>query len=247
MRVTLQPAFVLHSRPYRDTSAMLDVLTPEHGRISIVARGARRQGKRGSEAARLQPFSPLLLSFSGRTEMKTLTAVESAGAAFRLRGERLYSGMYLNELLVRLLHRNDPHPRLFAGYAAALEDLGDNGTMELALRRFELLLIDELGYSFDMGCDAATGALIEPGARYCFDPSLGLVAAGGARVAGRGSYRGEDIQRIAAGELDGELRLPARSLLREILSVHLGERPLRSRDLFLAHRAGRSGPKESTT
>jgi len=247
VRVNLQPAFVLHSRPYRDTSAMLDVLTAEYGRISLVARGARRQARKGSEAARLQPFSPLLVSFSGRAEMKTLTSSEAAGGALPLRGERLYSALYLNELLVRLLHRNDPHPRLFAGYGAALEDLSDNGSMELALRRFELLLIDELGYSFDLSCDAATGELIDPARQYCFDPGLGLVADHGPVASGRTRYRGEDIQQIAAGRLDGTVRLPARSLLREVLSVHLGDRPLRSRELFLAHKAGRGRTQEGTT
>ncbi|MGB1139895.1 MAG: DNA repair protein RecO, partial [Halioglobus sp.] len=121
MRVTLQPAFILHSRPYRDTSVMLDVLTPEHGRIGIVAKGARRSRRRGSDAALLQAFTPLLLSFTGRAELKTLTGVETAGVSSRLAGEHLYSALYINELLVRLLHRNDPHPRLFADYGLALE------------------------------------------------------------------------------------------------------------------------------
>jgi DNA repair protein RecO (recombination protein O) len=116
MRVNLQPAYILHSRPYRDSSVILEVFTPEHGRISALARGARRKSRGGSAAALLQLFTPLLLSFSGRGELKTLTAREAAGTAVSLRGDRLYSGLYVNELLVRLLHRYDPHPQLFVAY-----------------------------------------------------------------------------------------------------------------------------------
>ena len=130
MRVNLQPAYVLHSRPYRDSSALLEVLTPEHGRISLVARGVRNRSRRGSGAAQLQPFVPLLLSFTGRGELKTLTAKETVGAAISLRGERMFSGLYINELLVRLLHRHDPHPQLFALYGQTLEALQGNAEQQ---------------------------------------------------------------------------------------------------------------------
>ncbi|MEP5568378.1 MAG: DNA repair protein RecO, partial [Halioglobus sp.] len=150
MRVSLQPTYILHSRPYRDTSLILEVLCAEHGRISLVSKGARRRTKGGSNAALLQPFVPLLLSFSGRSEMKTLTHVEAAGVAPQLRGERLFSGMYMNELLMRLLHRHDPHPQLFAAYGAALGELADAAPVEATLRRFELGLLEELGYGFSL-------------------------------------------------------------------------------------------------
>ena len=135
--VALQPSYVLHSRPYRDTSALLEVFTAEQGRISMVARGARRRTRGGSGSALLQPFNPLLLSFSGRAELKNLGATESAGTPRQLRGQRLFSGLYLNELLVRLLHRHDPHPQLFAAYGATLDALAgsdDAATDHLANR-----------------------------------------------------------------------------------------------------------------
>ena len=105
MRVQLQPAFVLHSRHYRDSSALVEVFTNEYGRIGLVAKGARRSVRGRASGAILQPFIPLLLSFSGRAELKTLTASEVAGEVRSLKGERLFSGIYLNELLMRLLHQ----------------------------------------------------------------------------------------------------------------------------------------------
>jgi hypothetical protein len=102
---------------------LLEVLSAEQGRISLVARGARRKIRGGSGSALLQPFVPLLLSFSGRTELKNLNASEAAGRPLPLLGERLFSGLYLNELLVRLLHRHDPHPQLFAAYGSTLDDV----------------------------------------------------------------------------------------------------------------------------
>ena len=152
MRVQLQPAFVLHSRPYRDSSALLEVLTSEFGRISLVAKGARRSVRGRSNGAILQPFIPLLLSFSGRAELKTVTGSEVAGDVVSLKGERLFSGIYLNELLIRLLHRNDTHPNLFIAYADAIATLGGERSMDDTLRQFEFILLEELGY----GCSCLT-------------------------------------------------------------------------------------------
>ncbi len=180
MRVNLQPAYVMHSRPYRDSSALLDVFTAEYGRISLVARGTRRQSRRGSGAALLQPFIPLLLSFSGRTDLKTLVATEPAQGLFTLRGERMFCGMYMNELLVRLLHRNDAHPALFAAYDQALKALPCSSVVDPVLRRFEFTLLDELGYSFDFGVDGASGQPVQATCWYRYDPEVGLVGCGAA-------------------------------------------------------------------
>ncbi|MFT4519021.1 MAG: DNA repair protein RecO (recombination protein O) [Halioglobus sp.] len=232
MRVKLQPAYVLHSRPYRDTSAILEVFTAEQGRISLVAKGARRQSKKGSAAASLQPFTPLLISFSGRAELKTLTAQEMAGSAIPLRHERLFSGMYINELLVRLLHRHDPHPRIFASYGETLARLVEETPIDTLLREFEMLLLEELGYHLALDTDGASGAAIEAGQRYRFDADCGLVAfTAGDKQAGAG-YPGSDLLAMAAGELGGEQRLIAKRLLREALAVQLGDVPLHSRQLF---------------
>lgn len=240
MRVNLQPSYILHSRPYRDTSALLDVFTAEHGRISLVARGARRQSRKGSKTALLQPFTPLLLSFSGRAELKTLTTTEAAGVAFPLRGDRMFSGMYINELMVRLLHQNDPHPGLFAAYGTALQSLADNAALDAVLRRFEITLLDELGYSFDFDVDGVSGQPVCESRRYSYDPDYGLVALGEDDDKASSGYAGSDLLQMACGEYGGDMRFTAKRLLREVLAAHLGEMPLRSRELF---RAGRpAGP-----
>ncbi|AQA18476.1 DNA repair protein RecO [Halioglobus japonicus] len=234
MRVSLQPGYVLHSRPYRDSSNLLEVFSAEHGRVSLVAKGARRKTRGGSQAALLQPFSPLLISFTGRSELKTLTQVESAGPATHLRSERLYSGLYLNEILVRLLHRHDPHPRLFAGYAAAVQALGEGVDVEHVLRRFELQLLDELGYRLDLDREGSSGEPLDAATWYLFDPDTGLLPCAGSNAQNRPAYLGEDLLQIAAGVFDGSARLTARRLMRQALAVHLGDAPLRSRELFRA-------------
>lgn len=237
MRVDLQPAYILHSRPYRDSSAIIEALTAEHGRMSLVARGARRKNRGGSNIALLQAFTPLLVSFTGRGELKTLTANESAGAPKTLRGERLFSGLYINELLVRLLHRHDPHPMLFAAYDSALDELSSAPQVELVLRRFEFTLLQELGYSFDLHLDGRSGQAVLPEQWYHFHGDYGLVAREGDVDPRRPAFIGADLLAIAAGDLDGDTRVTAKRLLRQVLASHLGEAPLKSRELFRTRRA----------
>lgn len=232
MRVSLQPAFVLHSRPYRDSSAIVEVFTAEHGRLSAVARGARRQVKKGGRSGLLQPFVPLLVSLSGRAELKTLGAIESAGPPLALRGENMFSGMYLNELLVRLLHRHDPHPELFAAYSDALRALAASRAPDEVLRPFELFLLQALGYNLALDVDGSTGDAIVPQSRYSFHPEQGLVAIPGEVPQGVATYQGSDLLLLADGHFDGSARATAKRLLREVLRHHLGDAPLRSRELF---------------
>ncbi|MBT5007592.1 MAG: DNA repair protein RecO [Halioglobus sp.] len=232
MRVSLQPSYILHSRPYRDSSLILEVFCAEHGRLSLVSKGARRRSKGGSSVALLQPFIPLLLSFSGRSEMKTLTHVEPAGVAPQLRGERLFSGMYINELLMRLLHRHDPHPQLFANYGTALGELGDAEQVEVCLRRFELGLLDELGYGFSLAEDGLSGEAISEDGWYHFSPDCGLVAGVKGANPARPAYSGAELLLLSQGKYGGEARSVARRLMREVLAQYLGSEPLKSRDLF---------------
>ncbi|MFK7975571.1 MAG: DNA repair protein RecO [Halioglobus sp.] len=238
-RVSLQPAYVLHTRPYRDTSALLEVFTAEHGRLSLIAKGARRSGKKGGGSS-LQPFQPLLVSFSGRADLKTLTGNETAGEAAVLRGDRLYSGLYLNELLMRLLHRYDPHPQLFAAYGDALVALATDAALDPSLRRFELVLLDELGYRLVFDVCGLSHAPVQAEACYRFDPELGLVSCAQDQYKSSGIYSGTQLQAMAAGDFSGEARHAAKRLLREALAVHLGDKPLNSRSLF-RHSAAQSG------
>ncbi len=235
MRAALQPSYILHSRPYRDSSMLLEVLTAEQGRISLVARGARRRARGGSAGALLQPFIPLLLGFSGRTDLKNLTATEVAGRPLMLRGERMFSGLYLNELLVRLLHRYDPHPQLFAAYASTLDALAATGEIDDILRRFEFALLAELGYGFDLDLDGHSGEAVLPQSWYHYHPDYGLVARGPVADPARPAFKGADLLAIAADDFSGDARTTAKRLLRLVLAIQLGDAPLRSRDLFRAH------------
>lgn len=241
MRIALQPSYVLHSRPYRDNSALLEVFTAEQGRISLVSRGARRKTRGGSGGALLQPFIPLLLSFSGRTELKNLVATESAGPPRMLHAERLFSALYLNELLVRLLHRHDPHPQLFAAYGATLEALAGNGPVDDILRQFEYTLLGELGYGFSLDIDGRSGEAVLPENWYHYHPDWGLVVRGAGGEPAQQAFAGADLLAMAAAGFGGQARATAKRLLRQVLAAHLGEAPLRSRELFRTRSAGQRG------
>ena len=228
---------------------MLEVLTAEYGRLSLVARGARRKARGGSSgSALLQPFIPLLLSFSGRAELKSLTAKEAAGKLHELRGERLFSAMYVNELLVRLLHRHDPHPQLFAAYTEALQALSSEDVVDTTLRHFEFKLLDELGYSFDLALDADSGERVQAHLWYHYIPDLGLVAKADVTDPSRPAYAGADLIVMAGGEFGGSVRVTAKRLLRQALAGHLGDAPLRSRELFRTKIVGveKERPQAST-
>ena len=152
-----QLAYVLHSRAYRENSALVDFLTPQ-GRLRAVLRSAR--GKAGSLA---RPFVPLDVEFRGRGELKNVGRMESAGIAAWLEGEALFSGLYLNELLIRLLPAEDPHPGVFDHYAATLAALAEKRALEPLLRSFEWRLLDDLGYGFALDADINGEALAADG------------------------------------------------------------------------------------
>jgi len=153
-RRLLEPAWLLHHRPWSDTSRILELLTRNHGRVTLFAHGARRP--KSPLRAVLRPFVPLLVSWSGRSDGGTLTSAESAGAAPALAPSRLLSAFYLNELLIKLLAREDRHESLFDAYGAALAGLAA-GDEQSALRAFERVLLEELGYGLDLTCDAGSG------------------------------------------------------------------------------------------
>ena len=225
-RVALEPAHLLSVRPYRETSALLEVFTPGHGRVGLVARGSR--AAKSKLRGLLQPFQPLLLSWSEGGDLGTLTGAESAGPAAGLGGEAVFSGWYLNELMLRLLQRRDPHPALYDGYVEALAALGGDAAIR-ALRVFELHLLAELGYAVHVPDDLA------PERWYGYDPE------GGLRVAEPGpeAYRGASLRALADESLETEESLrDARRLLRAALAPHLGDRALRTPELLRALRKG---------
>ncbi|GAB6041630.1 DNA repair protein RecO [Endothiovibrio diazotrophicus] len=230
-RVALQPGYVLHHRPYRDTSLLLEVFSREFGRVGLVARGAR--SGRSRLAALLQPFRPLLLSWSAKGELGTLTAAEADGVVAAPEGAALISGFYLNELLIRLVGRNDPMERLYGQYTLALHRLA-LGEGEAALRLFEAELLQEVGYGLILDHDGV-GEPIVAERRYCYSLESGPVAVEAVSDDLPGPrLHGATLTGLANGELDTRGLTEAKRLMRVALAPHLGDRPLKSRELFLS-------------
>lgn len=238
MRVQLQPCYLLHRRPFRDNSELLDVFSVEHGRLGLVAKGLSRRRRGGPLGAVLQPFRPLLLSFSGKGELLTLTGAESGGELPPLKGEALFSAFYLSELLLRLLQRFEVQPSVFTAYGAAIADLSDvsqsardRSALEPALRRFEFSLLEELGYAVDLTSDASKGHAIRPDAYYSLVAEFGL-----REIVGSGSsemhFSGQEIIALAEGRVDGVYSAAAKRMVRALLRPHLGTAPLQSRSMF---------------
>ncbi len=218
-----QPAYVLHSRAYRETSALVDFLTPQ-GRLRAVMRRAR--GKGGSQ---VRPFVPLEVEFRGRGELKTVGRLDSVGTAAWLHGDALFSGLYLNELLIRLLPAEDPNPVVFEQYAATLQALGAGRPLEPLLRAFEWRLLDELGYGFALDQDVNGDPLAIDGLyRLQVDAGLERVY-----LLQPGLFSGAELAAMANADWDVPGALgAAKRLMRQALAVHLGGRPLVSRELF---------------
>lgn len=232
-RILLQPAFVLHQRPYRNTSLLLDVFTRDYGRLGVIAKGVRQRAN--ADRALLQPFNNVLISYSGRGELMTLTAVERLAQLGELKAKALFSGLYINELLLRLLHRNDPHDALFDFYRRSLLELaGNHEKVEPVLRQFERNLLMELGYGLSLEQEAVTGKPVLPGNTYYYDIERGPLAADKTPAAAQPHVSGRCLLALAAGTFDDpETGREMKILMRHVLAHHLNGRPLKSRELFI--------------
>lgn len=220
------PAFVLHTRPYKETSALVDLLTPQ-GRIRAVLRGARQ--RTGSMA---RPFVPLEVECKGKGELKTLSRIELSGIPLWLTGSALYSGLYLNELLVRLLPMEDACPEVFEQYRQSLTALASQQPLEPILRRFEWHLLNSMGYGFSLDSDHM-GEPLQAHSQYLFDPLAGFILDLTAAPSG---FLGAHLQAFSAEQWQVSGVLPvAKRLMRLALAPHLGDQPLVSRTLFLSH------------
>jgi len=232
-RIQLEPAYILHHRPYRDTSRIVDFLTRDHGRITLFARAVRGVSTRFGAA--LQPFAALLISWSSSGDGGTLTGVETGAALQALPAARLMSGFYINELCLRLLGREDPQPELFEYYAQAVASLVSSESEAAALRLFEKRLLEALG----MGVDYAhqvSGARVEPDAYYHVPAGRGVLAQ--VRAPGPDCYRGRHLLALAGETLeDAQALAAARRLLQEALEHALEGRELASRGVARALRA----------
>ncbi|MEH6577620.1 MAG: DNA repair protein RecO [Amphritea sp.] len=223
-QVDAQAAYVLHSRPYRDTSLLVDLFTLEQGKISAVVKGAR--SPRSRFRAALQPFTPLQVGWRGRHELKTLIQAEPVSAPFFLTGSGLMCGLYVNEMLQRLLQPFDPYPRLYVYYQYVLNELLSGNDIEVALRVFERHLLKQLGYDFDFQHCIA-------GQLYQYSPESGFrVVAGNAGRPER-CFSGEQLQAIAIEDYARpDTKRAAKRLMRIAIESLLGHHTLRSRELF---------------
>ncbi|MCP5155174.1 MAG: DNA repair protein RecO [Ectothiorhodospiraceae bacterium] len=222
--------YVLHQRPYRETSVLLEVFARHQGRVGLVARGARRPAS--TTRGQLRAFTPLLLSWSGRGELGNLHEVEGRGAVPELTGRALFCGFYLNELVLRLTERNDPHPELYVAYESALASLRASEPPEPVLRIFELRLLRALGYGLVLEHEADTDRPILAERRYRYLRETGPVADGIAE-GDVVSVSGATLLALGREQLDDPVQArEAKRLLRWLLADLLGPRPLATRALF---------------
>jgi len=238
MRVQLQPCFVLHRREYRNSSLILEVFSAEYGRVGLVARGVR--SARSQSNALLQAFQPLLISWSGRGDLYTLTHVEAAEFVPPLSGHSYASAYYLTELIMRLLQRMDAHTELFTLYANAIAclriDGGDKLAAERNLRLFEKHLLEELGYGLVLDHDVNSGEVLQPEQEYCYVPEHGPVLKTPAALQNGPIVHGSSLIALANGELgDGNSLRDCKRLMRTILQGYIGDKPLQSRMLYTSN------------
>jgi DNA repair protein RecO (recombination protein O) len=227
-RAEHEPGYVLHTYAYKESSLIVEAFTRRGGRVALLARGARRP--RSALRGVLLAFHPLRFSWSGAAELGTLISAEWAGALRALAGRGLMCGFYLNELLLKLLPRDDPHEALFDHYAAALSRLAGREAPAAVLRAFEKRLLAELGYAPLLDRDAANGAPIDPARRYAYEPDRGPVPA----VAGGMLVSGQTLLDVAADEYGrAETRDEARALMRALIAQRLHGQVLHTRSVLM--------------
>lgn len=224
-----QRAFVLHRRPWRETSLLLDLFAQTSGRLSLIAKGAR--SKKSALKGTLQPFTPLLVQFSGNGTVKTLLRAEAVSTGLPLSGRALYSALYLNELLSRVLEQEIQFPALFFDYLACLQTLAaDNGSVEPALRQFELALLEHLGYGTDFLHCAASEQPVADEMTYRYHNKTGFIAS---LIIDQYSFTGRQLNALAQRQFpDSDSLKAARRFTRMALKPLLGNKPLKSRELF---------------
>ncbi len=223
-------AFVLHSRPFRETSLLLDVYSREHGRLAIVARGARRP--RSALRGVLMNFQPLRLSWFGKGEVRTLHSADWQGGQPYLQGTALMCGFYLNELLINLLARDDAHEQLFDYYRATLYRLAHESDHAATLRCFEKHLLQQLGYALELEREAGSGKPVEAEAAYRYVQELGVLADNGQMHAGL-PVQGRTLLAMAADDYSNPVAAQqSKQLMRMLLGHHLGGKVLHTRELI---------------
>ncbi len=224
-RTYLQPAYILRQCSYRESSLIMEAFTRDFGRISVLAKGVRKA--KSKSRGLLQPFIPLRLTFIGKAELKTLTDVELAEPFRPISGKALYCGFYLNELIAAFLHKDDPHPELFADYRRCLTDLQQEGLLDPVLRNFELDLIEKTGYGLHLAYEGYRGKPVDPVEKYHLDTDLSPIRAED------GIYSGKTLLAMQSRNFaDAEVLAEAKMLLRRVLDALLHGKPLNSRKVL---------------
>lgn len=229
-RILAQPGFVLHSYPYKETSLIVDVFSRDHGRIALVAKGAKRPHSKLRGV--LQTFQPLSVNWSGKSEVRTLTAAEWVGGLLPLEKSALLYGFYLNELLVKLLARDDPHPALFDHYVSTLNQLAHGESAPIVLRKFELALLKETGVAADWTTCTLLRKPVDPATVYVVDPEHGVrpvrPSDTSPKVHGKTLL---DMQREDYS--DATTKAQSKLLMRFLLAHHLGGAQLNTRQILI--------------
>jgi DNA repair protein RecO (recombination protein O) len=239
-RIQNEPAWLLHHRPFRDSSQILDILSLDQGRLAVVANGSR--GAKSKLRGILRPFLPLQLSWFIRSDLGTLTGAEMNGAPLSLSGDALLSGYYVNELILKLLHRHDPQPEIFAAYSRTIERLAEGNEVAAYLRQFEIELLRILGYALNLDHDTETTEPLRPQQQYEYRVEQGLVP-----VSDRDGpmvFRGAEIDAIRNQHFaDPAVLKNAGSLLRNVIAYHLDGKELNSRKVLKDMRNRKTGSK----
>jgi DNA repair protein RecO (recombination protein O) len=222
----LNASYILHTRKYRETSLLVEVLSREEGRYTLIVKGARSKKPR----FHLQLFSPVLVSSIGRSELRTAREVEADGPGYHIAGRNLMIGMYVNELLYRLTGKFDPIPSLFDRYGQLLSLLQSEPFDTGYLRAFEISLLADLGYGISFGVESTTGDEIVDEGRYCYFVEDGFHYAGENHSAR--TIEGKHLRAIAEGRIDADADRVARGVVRQSVDQLLGGKPLHSRRLF---------------
>jgi len=230
-RVDGEAAFVLHTYPFRETSLIVEAFSRDHGRVALVARGARRP--RSAMRGLLMAFQPLELGWFGHGEMRTLAKVEWVGGQPLLRAQALILGYYMNELLLKLMPRDDAHPALFQAYVEAVHALAIGEDSQASLRRFEKTLLKELGYGLTLDREAGSERPIVPQKRYAYIVERGPVPSSGSEHETE-SFTGRALLAMAQDDFsEVETLAQAKQLMRTLIHHYLGGQRLSSRRVFM--------------
>jgi DNA repair protein RecO (recombination protein O) len=241
-RVQQQPGYILHRRPFRDSSQILDIVTLDHGKVAVVARGSR--GSKSRLAGVLRPFLPLKVSWVSKSDLGTLTGAEAAGAPAGMVGDAMLSAFYVNELLLHFLHRHDPQPEIFALYEEVIRALVSSDNVAASLRSFELEFLSLLGYAVNLAQEFGSQDPLDGQRNYEYRMEQGLVAV--ERSEGALVFPGAVLSGIAEQRFDDpDILRAANRLLREIISFHLGGKELKSRKVLMELHRGRIAPSKT--